>query len=102
MNGSVRQIMWVGVAAFWIFVAGLAFQWTVSRVYVPEGKSLLLRYKGSLLFGRSNNAPPGASPIMKKVKAACSSSCGGLAAISTARSGGNAHSSKIWSCSPDR
>src|ERR1700722_19902321 len=60
MNGSVRQIMWVGVAAFWIFVAGLAFQWTVSRVYVAEGKSLLLRYKGSLLFGRSKSAPPGA------------------------------------------
>ena len=60
MNGSVRQAMWVGVAAFWIFVAGLAFQWTVSRVYVPEGKSLLLRYKGSLLFGRSKTAPPGA------------------------------------------
>ncbi len=26
------------------------FEWTVNRVYVPEGKSLLLRYKGPLLF----------------------------------------------------
>jgi regulator of protease activity HflC (stomatin/prohibitin superfamily) len=51
--------MWVGVAAFWIFVGALVFQWTVSRVYVPEGKSLLLRYKGSILFGRSKSAPPG-------------------------------------------
>jgi hypothetical protein len=26
------------------------FDWTVNRIYVPEGKSLLLRYKGPLLF----------------------------------------------------
>jgi regulator of protease activity HflC (stomatin/prohibitin superfamily) len=27
-----------------------AFDWTVNRIYVPEGKSLLLRYKGPLLI----------------------------------------------------
>jgi hypothetical protein len=27
-----------------------AFEWTICRVYVPEGKSLLLRYKGGLIF----------------------------------------------------
>ncbi|MEI8371764.1 MAG: SPFH domain-containing protein [Planctomycetota bacterium] len=27
-----------------------AFEWTVNRVYVPEGKSLQLRYKGPLIF----------------------------------------------------
>ncbi len=27
-----------------------AFEWTVNRVYVPEGKSLQLRYKGPLVF----------------------------------------------------
>lgn len=33
-----------------------AFQWTVCRVYVPVGSSLLLQYKGSFLFG--SNKPP--------------------------------------------
>jgi hypothetical protein len=27
-----------------------AFDWTVNRIYVPEGHSLLLRYKGGLVF----------------------------------------------------
>jgi regulator of protease activity HflC (stomatin/prohibitin superfamily) len=31
-------------------VAYEAFQWTVCRVYVPEGQSLLLRYKGAILL----------------------------------------------------
>ena len=30
------------------------FDWTVNRIYVPEGKSLLLRYKGPLLFTWGN------------------------------------------------
>ena len=34
-----------------VFVA-VAFHWTVNRVYVPEGKSLRLRYKGPLVFGQ--------------------------------------------------
>jgi hypothetical protein len=34
-----------------VAVAGYeAFEWTVNRVYVPEGKSLQLRYKGPLIF----------------------------------------------------
>jgi regulator of protease activity HflC (stomatin/prohibitin superfamily) len=37
-----------------LFLAALAgyefFNWTVNRVYVPEGKSLMLRYKGGLIF----------------------------------------------------
>lgn len=36
-----------------------AFQWTVSRVYVKPGYSLLLRYKGSLLLGRNKPAKEG-------------------------------------------
>ena len=36
------------------------FDWTVNRIYVPEGKSLLLRYKGPLLFTWGNKyAAPG-------------------------------------------
>lgn len=30
------------------------FEWTVNRIYVPPGKSLLLRYKGPLLFTWGN------------------------------------------------
>jgi len=33
-----------------------AFHWTINRVYVPAGKSLLLRYKGPLLFGEKKVA----------------------------------------------
>jgi hypothetical protein len=34
-----------------VLLAGyVAFDWTVNRVYVPEGKSLQLRYKGPLIF----------------------------------------------------
>jgi hypothetical protein len=37
---------------FALFVAYTGYEWTVNRVYVQEGQSLLLRYKGSL-FGTS-------------------------------------------------
>src|SRR5438046_8586156 len=30
------------------------FEWTVNRIYVPAGKSLLLRYKGPLFFTWGN------------------------------------------------
>jgi hypothetical protein len=33
--------------------------WNVNRVYVPEGSSLMLRYKGPLLFGTRSPATPG-------------------------------------------
>lgn len=44
------------VAAFVIAIFPLceAFNWTVNYFYVPEGKSLLLRYKGPLLFTWGN------------------------------------------------
>lgn len=48
---------------FFVFVIGLlayeAYNWTINRVYVPEGHSLLLRYKGPLLFGSNKSAKPG-------------------------------------------
>jgi len=41
---------WVVLALFAVFGLYEAFEWTVNRVYVPEGQSLLLRYKGPLIF----------------------------------------------------
>jgi len=40
----------VVLAIFALFGLYEAFEWTVNRVYVPEGQSLLLRYKGPLVF----------------------------------------------------
>jgi len=34
-------------------------EWTVNRVFVPPGQSLLLRYKGPLLLGRGRAPQPG-------------------------------------------
>ncbi|MHC5028735.1 MAG: SPFH domain-containing protein [Planctomycetota bacterium] len=45
-----------------LFVGGVLYggvEWFVNRVYVPEGHSLLLRYKGPLIFGARNEATPG-------------------------------------------
>lgn len=39
---------------FWLF-----FHYTVDRYYVPEGQSLLLRYKGPLVFGSRETAKQG-------------------------------------------
>ena len=47
MTRYATPIIFLIVAAF---VGYEAFDWTVNRVYVPEGKSLLLRYKGPLIF----------------------------------------------------
>jgi hypothetical protein len=59
-----KNISWLAVAATTILVMAVVvyegFEWTVNRVYVPEGKSLLLRYKGPLLFTWDNKyAVPG-------------------------------------------
>ena len=40
-------------------IAYLAFAWTINRVYVEEGHSLRLRYKGPLIFGSRERAKPG-------------------------------------------
>ena len=42
----------VGYVAIW--------QWTVCRVEVGPGQSLLLRYKGPFPFGKAEQAPEGA------------------------------------------
>jgi regulator of protease activity HflC (stomatin/prohibitin superfamily) len=37
----------------------VAFHWTVNRVYVDPGESLMLRYKGPILFGKKDAADAG-------------------------------------------
>ncbi|MEM6980609.1 MAG: band 7 protein, partial [Planctomycetota bacterium] len=58
---SLRQhTSWISLAISCVWVlAGLffAFQWFVCRVYVPEGHSLLLRYKGPMVLS-APTAPP--------------------------------------------
>jgi len=44
--GTLAVIALVACAAAWEFV-----EWTYNRIYVPKGKSLLLRYQGLPLFG---------------------------------------------------
>jgi regulator of protease activity HflC (stomatin/prohibitin superfamily) len=51
---ATAVVLVLGVAVMW-----LAFEWMVNRIYVPEGKSLMLRYKGPLLFGKREAAQPG-------------------------------------------
>ena len=49
----------VVVLILFVAVMWIGFEWTVNRVYVPQGKSLMLRYKGPLLFGKREKAAPG-------------------------------------------
>jgi hypothetical protein len=54
---------WIAISAAALAAALLlyeAFDWTINRIYVPEGQSLLLRYKGPLIFTAWNKyATPG-------------------------------------------
>lgn len=54
----MRTIFSIVVLAIVVAAAGTAFHWTVNRVYVPEGQSLLLRYKGPF-FMTAEKAKPG-------------------------------------------
>jgi len=50
----------INFALLGLLVAGLAygaFDWYVCRIYVPEGQSLLLRYKGPLIFPAEESQP---------------------------------------------
>ncbi len=42
-----------------LLVLAFIFVWTVNRVYVNEGESLMLRYKGPLVFGSRDRAQAG-------------------------------------------
>ena len=49
------------LAAFVAIVVGVSamYAWTTIRIYVPEGHSLMLQYKGPLLLGKRVPAKPG-------------------------------------------
>ena len=49
----------LAVPAFLLLVLGYEmFEWTFNRVYVPEGYSLVMRYKGPPLPFLPGNRPP--------------------------------------------
>lgn len=56
---SKRQIASVVVLLVAALLVALGFHWTINRVYVPEGHSLRLRYKGPLVFGAKDYAKAG-------------------------------------------
>lgn len=49
----------VAAAVAVLYLCYAVFDWTVNRIYVTEGHSLLLRYKGPILFGSSKPAKQG-------------------------------------------
>ncbi|MDA7977252.1 MAG: SPFH domain-containing protein [Pirellulales bacterium] len=49
----------IAVLVLVILPTGLAFHWLVNRVYVPQGSSLRLKYKGPLIFGSRKMAASG-------------------------------------------
>ena len=60
MNSSTARIISSVLVIFVATVLAWAmFEWTVNRVYVHPGKSLQLRYKGPLVFGKAEKAKPG-------------------------------------------
>src|SRR4051795_7097216 len=59
MGRRPKFIAAAAVAALALVLFALGFHWFVNRVYVPPGHSLLLRYKGPLLFGSRQMAKPG-------------------------------------------
>lgn len=54
-----RRMIGLGIFAALAAFVWLAFEWTINRVYVPEGSSLQLRYKGVLLFGKNKPSKQG-------------------------------------------
>jgi regulator of protease activity HflC (stomatin/prohibitin superfamily) len=55
-----KRVIAFGVATILLLALAVgAFHLFVNRIYVPEGSSLLLRYKGPLIFGSGENAPQG-------------------------------------------
>ncbi|MCA9216107.1 MAG: band 7 protein [Planctomycetales bacterium] len=52
----ITAITVLGMGACGLFAM---FHWNVNRFYVPEGYSLMLRYKGPLIFGARDEAPAG-------------------------------------------
>ncbi len=58
---SLKTTIGLAVPAFLLLVIGYEmFEWTFNRVYVPEGFSLVMRYKGPPLPFLPGNRPPAA------------------------------------------
>ena len=57
----MRRSLITAATVMGIGIVGLLgmLHWNINRVYVPEGSSMMLRYKGPLLFGSRNPAKPG-------------------------------------------
>ncbi len=58
----MRHLRLVTGILFLAMAAGLligGFHWTINRIYVPQGTSLILRYKGPLIIGNPASAKPG-------------------------------------------
>jgi regulator of protease activity HflC (stomatin/prohibitin superfamily) len=56
---NIRLIAGVVMLIMAALVLLAGFNWTINRVYVDEGQSLRLRYKGPLLFGSRKQAAEG-------------------------------------------
>lgn len=56
---SIKITALLSALALVLLLSSLGFVWTVNRIYVPEGHSLMLRYKGPLIFGKKVYAEPG-------------------------------------------
>ncbi len=55
-----KSLFGLALSSLWILIAlYVCFLWFLCRVYVPEGNSLLLRYKGPLLIGTAKQPEPG-------------------------------------------
>jgi len=55
----VRLVTSILVVLLCIVAVAGAFHWTINRVYVEPGSSLMLRYKGPLIFGKAEYAKAG-------------------------------------------
>ena len=58
-KGGCGLLAGIFLLALTLIGAGLAAHWTFNRVYVQPGQSLMLRYKGPIVFGAKNSALPG-------------------------------------------
>ena len=55
-----KSLIGLAFSSLWLLLGlYLCFLWLVCRVYVPEGSSLLLRYKGPLLLQTAKEPEPG-------------------------------------------
>ncbi len=80
-------VYWSGMFLATAMTAGIAFHWTVNRIYVPVGHSLLLRYKGPSCHWEQKRHAPAIGP--KRDKLVFSEKCAARAATSIAPFGTN-------------